>query len=177
MKKVLVVVDMQRDFTYGALRNEEAIKIIPGVAEKVKEALSEGVEVIFTFDTHEKDYLKTEEGKNLPVEHCVRDTEGWKLVEELESYAKEGACIVKDTFGSVSLGKALQKIDPDEIELIGICTDICVISNALLSKAFCPNAHIKVDAALCAGVTKESHHTALEAMKACHIEVVGGENG
>lgn len=172
MKKVLIVVDMQRDFTYGALRNEEAIKIIPNVADRVREALSNGEEVIFTLDTHERDYLETEEGKNLPVAHCVKDTEGWKLVEELEEYAKEGACIVKDTFGSVSLGKALQKIEPEEIELIGICTDICVISNALLSKAFCPNAHIRVNAGLCAGVTKESHQTALEAMKACHIEVI-----
>ena len=147
MKKVLVVVDMQNDFVFGALKNEMAEAIIPNVKEKIEKAREEGTQVIFTADTHEKEYLDTEEGKNLPVEHCIRETDGW------------------------ALGKWLKEINPDAVELVGICTDICVISNALLAKAFLPNAHVIVDAACCAGVTEESHDTAIAAMEACHVEV------
>ena len=172
--KILVVVDMQNDFITGALRNEDAIKIVPAVVEKVKSEQKNGTEIIFTKDTHEADYLKTEEGKNLPVEHCIRKTEGWDIVDALSPFVKEQ--IEKPTFGSVNLGTLLlekQKREKiTEVELVGICTDICVISNALLIKAFLPDVHVKVDASCCAGVTKESHRTALEAMKACHVEVV-----
>ena len=172
--KILVVVDMQNDFVTGALRNEEAIKIVPHVVEKIKEESEKGTEVIFTKDTHDAGYLESEEGKNLPVEHCIQGTKGWEIIEELSSFA--GQQIDKPTFGSVELGNVLKKKDAEEkiteVELIGICTDICVISNALLVKAFLPNAHIKVDEKCCAGVTPESHRTALEALKACHVEIV-----
>jgi len=174
-KKLLIVVDMQNDFTTGALRNEDAIAIIPNVVEKVKKALDEGTDVIFTRDTHHDDYMNTEEGRNLPVPHCISGSEGWELIDELKPYADKAAGIIdKLTFGSSELGAKLAKdyADATGIELIGICTDICVISNALLTKAFLPNAHVRVDASCCAGVTPDSHNTALEAMKACHIEVV-----
>ncbi|MBR1852542.1 MAG: cysteine hydrolase [Lachnospiraceae bacterium] len=192
-KKVLVVVDMQEDFTRGALRNEEGIKIIPKVAEKIQKARAEGTAVIFTRDTHTDAYMQTEEGKNLPVPHCIRDTDGWQIVSELASEEKERVLntadgnvvygnetgdrvIDKETFGSVVLGETLRDMNQTEeireVEFVGLCTDICVISNALLAKAFLPNAHIKVDSGCCAGVTPESHETALQAMRACHVEVV-----
>ena len=177
-RKVLVVVDMQEDFTRGALRNEEGIKIIPKVSEKIKAARAEGAVVIFTRDTHSDAYLETEEGKNLPVPHCIKDTSGWEIVPELtsEPLADGDRVIDKETFGSVVLGAALLEMNAaeaiTEVELIGLCTDICVISNALLAKAFLPNAHIKVDSSCCAGVTLESHETALQAMRACHVEIV-----
>ena len=172
--KVLIVVDMQNDFVTGALRNEDAIRIVPDVVKKVKSEKEKGTRILFTRDTHQQNYLSTEEGKNLPVEHCIEGTKGWEIIDELAGLARE--TIDKPTFGSVELGNALQRINQEEeiseVELIGICTDICVISNALLSKAFLPDAHIKVCAACCAGVTEESHRTALEAMKACHVEIV-----
>ena len=174
-KKLLIVVDMQNDFTTGALRNEDAIAIIPNVVKKVRQALDEGTDVIFTRDTHHDDYMDTEEGRNLPVPHCIYGTDGWQLIDELKPYEEKAVAVIdKLTFGSSELGGKLagDYSDAGEIELIGICTDICVISNALLTKAFVPNAHVRVDASCCAGVTKGSHETALEAMKACHIEVV-----
>lgn len=173
-KKLLIVVDMQNDFTTDALRNEDAIAIIPNVVEKVKAALDEGTDVIFTRDTHHDDYMDTEEGRNLPVPHCIEGTPGWQLIDELQPYEDKAAGIIdKLTFGSSELGSRLagDYSDVSEVELIGICTDICVISNALLTKAFLPNAHVSVDASCCAGVTPESHDTALAAMKACHVEV------
>lgn len=175
IKKLLIVVDMQYDFTTGALRNEDAIAIIPNVVAKVRSALDAGTEVIFTRDTHHDDYMGTEEGKNLPVPHCIEGTPGWDLIEELKPLAVSPARIIdKLTFGSSELGQILstEYADCRDVELIGICTDICVISNALLVKAFLPNAHVTVDASCCAGVTPESHNTALEAMKACHVEVL-----
>ena len=173
--KILVVVDMQEDFTRGALRNEDGIRIIPKVAEKIAQARAEGAEIIFTRDTHTDVYLETEEGKNLPVPHCIKGTAGWEIVPELTP-ADGDTVIDKETFGSFELGAVLRKRDEEmpvtEVELIGLCTDICVISNALLIKAFLPNAHIKVDPACCAGVTPESHETALAAMQACHVEIM-----
>ena len=177
-RKILIVVDMQNDFTYGALRNEDAIAIIPNVSAKVKSALDEGTDVIFTRDTHTEEYMNTEEGRNLPVPHCIEGSSGWEIIDELKPYEKEAAAVIdKYTFGSDKLGKLLSEkySDVEEAELIGICTDICVISNALLTKAFLPNAHVKVDASCCAGVTPDSHNTALNAMKACHVEVTGQE--
>lgn len=173
-KKLLIVIDMQEDFTYGALRNEEAIRIIPNVVEKVKQY--EGA-VIFTRDTHEADYMTTQEGRKLPVPHCIRSTPGWELVEPLAALCREKGCRVVDkpTFGSVRLAQELaaeNAVQPfDEIELVGVCTDICVISNAMLVKAAMPEVTIKVDPACCAGVTVQSHDTALAAMRACQIEV------
>lgn len=171
-RKYLIVIDMQNDFTYGALRNEEAIKVIPTVVNKVKNY--EG-NIIFTRDTHYDDYLDTQEGKLLPVPHCKIDTEGWQLVDELkEIQIKENQPVFdKITFGSTELAKYLaeenEKSPIEEIELVGVCTDICVISNAMLIKAHLPNVKVTVDSKCCAGVTVDSHNTALKAMEACQI--------
>lgn len=175
-EKYLIVVDMQKDFTYGALKNEEAIRIIPNVVRKVREFPGK---VIFTYDTHREDYLNTQEGKNLPVPHCIRGTEGWELVDELQQLKDETKAQIfeKPAFGSVELAEKLREIHQTapigEIVLVGICTDICVISNAMLLKAFLPEVPVSVDASCCAGVTPESHQTALNAMKACQIQVTG----
>jgi nicotinamidase-related amidase len=169
MKKVLVVIDMQVDFTTGALKNEDAIAVIPAVKKRIEAARAAGEDIIFTRDTHAADYLTTEEGRNLPVEHCIKGTPGWEIVPELRDAADE--IIDKPTFGSRELGERLSQGGYDEVELIGVCTDICVISNAMIAKAFLPNAHVIVDGSCCAGVTKESHLAALEAMKVCHVEV------
>lgn len=175
-RKILVVVDMQNDFVTGALANEEAQKIIPDVVDRIKRAEQEGNIIIFTQDTHYPGYLETEEGRNLPIEHCIKDTKGWEIVPELREYASRATVYEKEAFGCLNLAQDL-KTSPEGkaaeyIELIGICTDICVISNAMLIKAAFPNAHITVDAACCAGVTPENHRTALEAMEACQIEIV-----
>ncbi len=175
MRKVLIVVDMQNDFVTGALRNEEAIAIVPNVVKKVKEERAKDTDIIFTRDTHKEDYMNTEEGRNLPVPHCIYKTEGWEIIDELKELADDSIVVDKVTFGSRDLGQMLLDKDMEkritELELIGICTDICVISNALLAKAFLPNIPISVDKSCCAGVTIESHNTALEAMKACHIKI------
>ena len=174
MKKVLIVVDMQNDFVGGALKNTMAEKTVPLVREKIEASLLDSF-VIFTRDTHAESYMNTEEGKNLPVPHCIKDTPGWEIVEELSDLVgKANAVIDKETFGSSGLFDLLRQMQNTEIvELIGLCTDICVISNALLAKAALPNAHVKVDARCCAGVTPASHDTALAALRACHVEVVG----
>ena len=168
--KCLIVVDMQNDFITGSLGSELATAILPYVAEKVK--AFDG-RVIFTRDTHEEDYLRTQEGQKLPVKHCIRNTAGWQICDELLPYAE--TVIDKITFGSVELPALLESFDGEveEIELCGLCTDICVISNAMILKAAFPEAKITVDAAACAGVTMESHNTALQAMKAVQIEVKG----
>lgn len=167
--KVLVVVDMQNDFIDGALGSEEAQAIVPRAAEKIKGW--EG-EVIFTRDTHSENYRETQEGKKLPVPHCIKGTEGWEISAELP--VKADALITdKPSFGSVELGNYVSRLSGlERIEIIGLCTDICVISNALLLKAFCPEIPITVDASCCAGVTPESHKNALEAMKMCQIEII-----
>ena len=174
MQDILIVVDMQNDFIDGALGTEEAVAIVPKVAEKIRGFKGT---VLFTRDTHHEDYLDTQEGKNLPVVHCVEGTEGWQLREELAPLCKT-APIDKPTFGSSRLGEILRGLDALEpigsVTLIGLCTDICVISNALLVKAFLPEAPVTVDAACCAGVTPESHRNALEAMKMCQIRVENG---
>ena len=175
--KVLVVVDMQNDFVYGALKNEMAEKIIPTVKLKIAQAYVEDKQVFFTRDTHGDLYMQSEEGKNLPVPHCILDTEGWEIVDELKDLAivNKHNVINKYTFGSVRLGEILKDIanteQIEEIEVIGICTDICVLSNVALIKAFLPNVPIYVDAACCAGVTVESHDTAINAMKAIQVKI------
>ena len=171
MSKVLVVVDMQNDFIDGALGTAEAVAIVPKVAEKIKNF--DGT-VLYTRDTHEENYMETQEGRNLPVPHCIRGTEGWQIRTELQ---QAGAMVVdKPTFGSRALAEKLVEMNREEaiesITLIGLCTDICVISNAFVIKAFLPEMPIIVDAACCAGVTPESHERALEAMKVCQIAVV-----
>ena len=171
MKKILVVVDMQNDFIDGALGTAEAVAIVPKVAEKIKNF--DGT-VLYTRDTHEENYMETQEGKNLPVPHCIRDTEGWQIRTELQQAGAE--VVDKPTFGSRALAEKLVEMNREEaiesITLIGLCTDICVISNAFVIKAFLPETPIIVDAACCAGVTLESHARALEAMKVCQIAVV-----
>lgn len=171
MEKVLVVVDMQVDFVNGSLGTKEAETIVPFVIEKIKQEREAGSSIVFTMDTHETTYLQSQEGKKLPVEHCIRETSGWQIIEELKTYASDAKIIEKPTFGSVKLPKLVE--DASVIELIGLCTDICVISNALLLKAHYPEKTIQVDASCCAGVTPESHENALEAMKMCQIDIMG----
>jgi len=169
--KILVVVDMQNDFIDGALGTKEAIAIVPNVKKKIEEFDGE---VFFTRDTHQENYMETQEGRNLPVVHCVEGTKGWEISDELKSLVKNDP-INKPTFGSDALGKMLADMNDkekiDSIELIGLCTDICVISNAMVIKAFLPEVPISVDSRCCAGVSTESHLRALDAMKVCQIEI------
>ena len=171
MKKLLIVVDMQTDFVTGALGTKEAQAIVPMVAEKIKKAKEDGTDVIFTLDTHEENYLDTQEGKQLPVPHCIKNTEGWMLVPQLRPLAGGCMSVEKPTFGSTRLAHIVGKTGYDEIELIGLRTDICVISNAMILKASVPETPISVDASCCAGVTPESHANALAAMKMCQITI------
>lgn len=166
--KILVVVDMQNDFITGDLGSDAAERIVPKVKEKIENFDGR---IIFTRDTHSEDYLNTREGAKLPVVHCIKDSEGWKICGELSQYAAE--IVDKPTFGSLDLPEVIQRGDDsiDEIELCGLCTDICVISNAMILKAAFPEVKISVDSSCCAGVTEESHRTALGAMKAVQIEI------
>ena len=172
MKQILIVVDMQNDFIDGALGTKEAAAIVPKVEDKIRNFDGE---VFFTRDTHETWYLETQEGKNLPVPHCIRGTEGWQIRKELDALRKTEP-IDKEIFGSTDLAADLLALHEDEeigsITLVGLCTDICVISNALLLKATLPEVPIYVDAACCAGVTPESHENALKAMETCQIKVM-----
>ena len=166
--KYLIVVDMQNDFISGSLGSDMAKAIVENVVDKVK---SFDGEIIFTRDTHADCYLDTMEGKNLPVVHCVKDTDGWQICPELLPYAEN--VIDKVTFGSVDLPHIIAKSgDVESIELCGLCTDICVISNAMILKAHFPEVKISVDSSCCAGVTQESHNNALLAMKMTQIEII-----
>lgn len=171
MKKILIVVDMQNDFIDGSLGTSEAIKIVPNVINKVEQYYQNEHIIYYTKDTHFDDYLSTPEGKNLPVKHCIKNTDGWNIPDRI--YKNGYKIIEKYTFGSVDLFNELNEIrdDIESIELIGLCTDICVISNAMLAKAYFPNIRIIVDSACCAGVTIESHNKALDVMRMCQIEV------
>ena len=172
---VLIVVDMQNDFVSGALGTKEAVEIVPYVVGRVVDGVNRGETILFTRDTHEACYLDTQEGHNLPVPHCIRGTEGWEIIPQLTEYTKGRTIVDKPTFGSAELGAMLQELNQKEpigkITLIGLCTDICVISNALLAKAFLPEVAVAVDALCCAGVTPESHANALAAMRMCQITV------
>lgn len=172
MNKLLVVVDMQTDFVNGALGTAEAQKIVPKVVHKVETEIAKGSTIVFTKDTHGENYLNTQEGKKLPVVHCVKNTEGWELVPELRPFTENHIVMEKGTFGSSALAHFAAKNQFEEVELIGLCTDICVISNAMLIKAACPETVICVCESCCAGVTPESHKNALEAMKMCQIEII-----
>ena len=170
--KILVVVDMQNDFIDGALGTPEAVKIVPYVKEQIRQF--EG-KVLFTRDTHFSNYMDTQEGRNLPVPHCVQGTSGWEIRPELEALRTTDA-IDKPTFGAVDLPAILAKEESlEQITFMGLCTDICVISNVMLTKAFFPEIPILVDAKGCAGVTVQSHLNALEAMKMCQVKVTGEE--
>ena len=171
MKNLLIVVDMQNDFVSGVLGSREAQQILPEVNRKISEAET----VVYTLDTHTEDYLSTQEGKNLPVVHCVKGTWGHALADGL--LVKEGSKQVeKPTFGSVELGECVKELyisgQIGGVELVGVCTDICVISNALLIKACCPELPVSVVSHCCAGVTPESHKNALIAMAACQVKVL-----
>ncbi len=170
MDKILVVVDMQNDFVTGVLGTKEAQEIVPNVVEKIKNFDGE---VIFTRDTHGKDYMSTQEGKNLPVEHCIKGTKGWDIIPELAPYVK-GKVFDKYTFGSVELAEyikseAEKRNGELKVELVGVCTDICVVSNALLIKAFNREIPVSVDSSCCAGVTVSAHEAALNTMKSCQV--------
>ena len=172
MQDILVVVDMQNDFIDGVLGTKEAVGIVPLVKDKITNFSGK---VFFTRDTHQDNYLSTQEGRNLPVSHCIKETEGWQIRHELDELRQTEA-IDKPSFGSVELGQLLVNENAKEsinsITFVGLCTDICVISNAMLTKAFLPEVQIIIDSKCCAGVTPESHATALSAMKACQVKVV-----
>lgn len=192
MKKVLVVVDMQNDFITGVLGTEEAKAITPKVAQYIRDHADKDTVLLFTRDTHDADYLNTQEGKKLPIPHCLKDTYGWELAPEMEEVIYDTRdkysdfdtyfpyvsdhIIDKPTFGSIDLQNLLYVLDEEddvkEITLLGVCTDICVISNAMLAKATLPEATVKVVADCCAGVSPETHKTALEAMKLCQIDII-----
>lgn len=180
--KVLVVVDMQNDFITGSLGTPEARAIVPNVKKKIEEAVKNGDLIVFTRDTHWPDYLSTREGKKLPVRHCIKNTSGWEIHEGL---IPKGYNFVlfrnKDTFGDVGLSEEIAEVllhfdlDVTEIELVGLDTDVCVVSNALLLKAaFYETCEISVDATCCAGVTPETHEAALKTMEMCQINVRRG---
>ncbi len=167
MKRTLIVVDMQNDFIDGTLGTAEAQAIVVNVKNKINQYRSRGEEIIFTRDTHQENYPETQEGKKLPVKHCIEGTEGWQIAEGLEV---PGAVIVdKPSFGWTHWADR----EFEEIELVGLCTDICVVSNALILKALFPEIEITVDASCCAGVTPATHRAALETMKMCQINIVG----
>ena len=176
MKKILIAVDLQNDFIDGALGTKEAEAIVPAAAARIREYRKEGAEIIATLDTHGEDYMQTREGKKLPVPHCIRGTEGWQLNPVIREALGDCTLVEKPTFGSVRLPEILQEnMEPGDevtIELIGLCTDICVVSNALLLKAVFPEAEIAVNPACCAGVTPEKHRAALETMQSCQIDLV-----
>ena len=170
MKKLLIVVDMQNDFITGTLGSEMAQAIVPNVIAKIEEYKQNGHELLFTRDTHKENYLETQEGKHLPVVHCIEGTEGHRIACELDTVG----CKVfdKPTFGSMELAKHVAAGGYDEVELCGLCTDICIVSNALILKAQLPETIITVDSRCCAGVTKESNDAALLTMKTCQVNVI-----
>lgn len=165
MKKTLIVIDMQNDFIDGSLGTAEAVAIVENVKNKIQEYKSRGDEIIFTRDTHQENYMDTNEGKHLPVLHCIEGTPGWEIREGL--YVEGAEIINKPSFGYTGWTNH----NFEEVELIGLCTDICVVSNALIIKALFPEIKVSVDSTCCAGVTPDSHNAALNTMKMCQIEV------
>lgn len=175
MRKILIVVDMQNDFINGALGTKDAEAIVENVKSKIQTYPTENIYA--TMDTHEENYMQTQEGKYLPVPHCIRGTDGWKIRDDIAELLAGAQVIGKPTFGSTILAEELKKLaekEEIELELIGLCTDICVVSNALLLKAHMPEVPITVDASCCAGVTPDKHMAALETMRSCQIAVVCG---
>lgn len=166
MKKTLIIVDMQNDFIDMALGTKEAVAIVPAVKAKIEEYVKNGDEIIYTRDTHGENYLNTPEGKKLPVPHCIKGTKGWEIADGL--YVEGSRIIDKANFGWPRWGEEVL----EDVELIGLCTDICVVSNALIIKAAFPDAVVKVDRGCCAGVTPESHEAALTTMQMCQIDII-----
>ena len=170
--KTLIVVDMQTDFIDGALGSKEAEKIVSNVVKKIKSYVKKGDRVIFTQDTHKKNYMNTREGKYLPVTHCIKGSDGWLIPDKIRKASPEDALVIeKPSFGYTGWKKYL-KDDSDPIEVIGLCTDICVVSNALAIKNLFPERDIVVDSACCAGVSPASHDAALVTMKCCQIDIL-----
>ena len=172
MRKILIVIDMQNDFIDAALGTQEAVGIVEAVKEKIRSYPA--ADVIATMDTHGDNYMNTQEGKYLPVPHCIKGTDGWRIRPDIAELLKGAAIYEKPTFGSTAMAadlKAISEKEEIELELIGLCTDICVVSNALLLKATMPEVKISVDPACCAGVTPEKHLAALETMRSCQIQV------
>ncbi len=167
MKKTLIVVDMQNDFIDMALGTKEAVAIVPAVKSKIEKYVKNGDEIIFTRDTHPENYLDTPEGKKLPVPHCIKGTKGWEIADGL--YVEGCKIIDKPNFG----WKNWEKESLEDVELVGLCTDICVVSNALIIKATFPDAKVSVDKTCCAGVTPETHDAALATMQMCQIDILG----
>ena len=168
MKKLLIVIDMQKDFVTGALGTKEAVSIVENVIARVQKARKDGETILFTRDTHDENYLSTQEGTNLPVSHCIKDTDGWQIIDGLYN----GELVFdKPTFGSVELAKYVRENGFEEAELIGVCTDICVVSNAMLLKAYCPEMKVSVKEDCCAGVTPESHNSAIQTLKSCQVRI------
>ena len=173
MRKILIVVDMQNDFIDGALGTPEAEAIVGNVKAKIASYPEE--DVFFTRDTHQADYMESQEGRYLPVPHCIEGTDGWQIRPDVFAAAPVAKIFDKPTFGSTALAEAVKEMaqaEELEIELIGLCTDICVVSNALLLKATLPEVKISVDPACCAGVTPEKHAAALETMRSCQIQMI-----
>ena len=182
---ILVVVDTQIDFSFGSLGTAEAQETIPRIADKIKECYADGYIILDTMDTHDDDYLETNEGKHLPVAHCIKGTEGWATVPTIRHALNicDATDILKDTFGSADLASEIRVLASErkasviktgkdmKIVLVGWCTDICVITNALILKTAFPDAEIVVDSKCCAGVTPELHEAALAVMKSCQITV------
>lgn len=165
-KKTLIVIDMQNDFIDGALGTKEAVAIVENVKKRIKQYRDHGDEIIFTQDTHDDNYLDTNEGKNLPVKHCIEGTKGWQIREGLE---EEGDLhVIKRSFGYTGW----EQFHLENVEIIGLCTDICVVSNALIIKALYPEIPVRVNASCCAGVTPEAHEAALKTMKSCQVEII-----
>lgn len=169
MKKLLVVVDMQNDFITGSLGNPSAEKLIPDMVKYIEDWDGD---LVFTRDTHQENYMDTQEGKNLPVPHCIEGTEGWQIAEALLPYTEKAKIFDKPTFGSTKLAEYISEKQYEEVVFTGVCTGICVISNVLLTKAFCTETKVSVVENLCACVTEETHMHAIEAMKTCQVKVI-----
>ena len=175
MRKILIVIDMQNDFIDAALGTKEAVSIVEAVKEKIRSYPA--ADVIATMDTHGENYMESQEGKYLPVPHCIKGSDGWQIRPDIAELLEDAKIYEKPTFGSTALAADLKDIaeaEEIELELIGLCTDICVVSNALLLKAAMPEVKISVDAGCCAGVTPEKHLAALETMRSCQIQIVNG---
>ena len=175
MAKALIIIDMQNDFVTGALGTQEARDMLPRLVKKLEDIVADGaVDLIFTQDTHADNYLDTQEGKNLPIPHCIKKTDGWQIVPELQKFtARAKAVIEKKTFGSTRLPSLIKPYEV--VEFAGVCTDICVVSNALLIKAFYPEQRVQIDAACCAGSTPETHQKALDVMRGCQCKIINAD--
>ena len=171
MDKAIIVIDMQNDFVYGVLSTEQVREMLPRLIDKLEKVVKEkSADLIFTQDTHKEDYLTTQEGRNLPIVHCIKNSEGWEIISDMKRFTRSAKAVIeKKTFGSTRLPSLIKPYR--EVEFVGVCTDICIISNALLVKAFYPELVVSVDAKCCAGTTPESHATALAAMKACQCKI------